>query len=351
MSKPFGIVSDTHHHNWSAFATTLSTGINSRLQIILDETDRAGDAVLAAGGRTLYHGGDLFHVRGNLAPSVLNPTIACYRRQIDKGLDVVLNAGNHDFEAKEGSDVSSAITALKGIGCKVINSPNYGSFDRMVVIPWIPSITALKAAIEYVDPVDRKDCDLLLHAPIDGTIKGLPDHGLTAEYLQKLGYRRVFAGHYHHHYDHGGGVYSIGALTHQSWSDLNSKAGFLVVNDEEVKWHSTRAPQFVQIDGATEKDDIPLIVDGNYVRITITTSKSSDVESVRQFLMDKGALGVVVLCEKATTGATRTGATYKAGTSVEQSITDYIKAQAHFKRTAELAVLCNDILTKVRAVA
>jgi DNA repair exonuclease SbcCD nuclease subunit len=348
--KPYGLISDTHGHNWSAFATTLPSGVNSRLQIILDETLRAAQAVKAAGGKTLYHGGDLFHVRGNLAPSVLNPTLACYR-EILHNVDVVINAGNHDLESKEAADVSSAITAFREIGCKVVNAPTYGAFDDMVVIPWIPSIIELKQAIERVDPVDRKDCDLLLHAPIDGTIKGLPDHGLSPEYLKDLGYRRVFAGHYHHHYDHGGGVYSIGALTHQTWSDLRSKAGFLIVDDKDVKWHSTRAPQFVEIDGSTDKDDVPLIVDGNYVRVTITSSKSSDVELMRQFLMDSGALGVVVLSEKTSAGVTRTATSYKAGTTIEASINDFIKAQPHFSKPAELAVLCNNILSKVRAVA
>jgi len=353
MEKPFGLISDSHHHNWSAFSTTLATGVNSRLQEILDETTRCAVEVKKAGGDTMYHGGDLFHVRGSIAPSVLVPTLDCYRHIIDDlGIRVVINAGNHDLEGKEASRVSSAITALEGIGCYVVNKPNYGSFDRMVVIPWIPNIEDLKKAIEHIDPIDRKDCDLLLHAPIDGVIPGLPDHGLTDAYLAGLGYRRVFAGHYHHHKDFGNGVYSIGNLTPQTWSDIGTKAGFLICTPTEVRWHKSHAPGFVEIDGATDPDEIPLIVDGNYARVKINSAKAADVEAMRQFLMDSGAKGVTVLQIKDPTAAVSMrvgGALLKAGATLEQSINDFIKAKG-FAREPDLAKVCQEILTNVRAV-
>lgn len=347
--KPFGVISDTHNHLWSAFATTLPSGINSRLQTTLDETRRAAGEVRFAGGSTLYHGGDLFHVRGSIAPSVLNPTLDCYRDIIKSGIQIVINAGNHDLEGKEASRVSSAITALEDVGCKVINRITYDATDRMVVAPWMPSVAALKAAIEAVDPIDRKDCDLLLHAPIDGVIRGLPDHGVSDTYLAGLGFRRVFSGHYHHHKDFGNGVHSIGALTQQTWGDVGSKAGFLIVTDAGVKWHAAHAPQFVEIDASVAPEDIPMIVDGNYAKITINSDKSSDVEATRQFLLDSGALGVIVLAEKAAPVSARAGGTYKTGATMEASLGDYIKTQP-FKRPAELSALCADILSKVRSI-
>lgn len=347
--KAFGLISDSHHHLWSAFATTLPGGVNSRLQGILDETKRCAAEVKAAGGDTLYHGGDLFHVRGSIAPSVLNPTMDCYREIIESGVQIVINAGNHDLEGKEATRVSSAITALEGIGCKVINQPNYGHFDHMVIIPWIPNIAQLKEAIEYVLPVDREGCDLLLHAPIDGVIPGLPDHGLDAGYLAGLGYRRVFAGHYHHHKDLGGNIYSIGSLTPQTWSDIGAKSGFLIVTDDGVKWHASHSPSFVEINSGTDPDEIPLIVDGNYVRVTITSSKSADVEAMRSYLTDCGAKGVIVLADTKAVPVTRAGgATLKAGATLETSIGDFIASNA-FKRQADLAMLCQDILTNVRS--
>ena len=117
----------------------------------------------------------------------------------------------------------------------------------MVIIPWIASIAKLKEAIEYVAPADRPGCDLLLHAPLDNVIPGIPDHGLEPSYLASLGFRRVFCGHYHHHAEPAPNVFSIGSLTGQTWSDIGAKAGFLIVTETEVNWRSTHAPSFVEI--------------------------------------------------------------------------------------------------------
>jgi DNA repair exonuclease SbcCD nuclease subunit len=355
MEKPFGLISDTHNHAWSAFAETLPTGVNSRLQQILDETVRAAVEVKRAGGDTLYHGGDLFHVRGSIAPSVLNPTRDCYKHIVQKlGVRVVINAGNHDLEGKEAARISSAITALEDVGCVVVNQPEYGRFDHMVVIPWIASIEKLKEAIEHVDPVDRAGTDLLLHAPVDGVIPGLPDHGLTAEYLASLGYRRVFSGHYHHHKPmEDGKVFSIGNLTPQTWSDVGTKAGFLVVAGDAVTWFKSHAPGFVEIDGTTDPDEVPLIADGNYVRIKTSSTKVADHEALRQFLTDAGAAGVTIIPVKDPASAPTAragGSILKAGATLEQSIGDFITAKG-FARAPDLSKLCAEILATVRSVA
>lgn len=333
--KPYGIISDTHNHGWSAFASVNEHGINTRLQYTLDETYRAGMAVLEAGGDTLYHGGDLFHVRGSIAPSVLNPTKDLYKKLIAKGLKIVLLTGNHDLEGRDTTRIGSAVTALEDVGCKVVSTNLSGLIadGNVIMVPWIQDIDELKSAIETAARSDVKGCDdldLIIHAPVDGVIPGLPDHGLSYKWLGEVGFRRVFSGHYHHHKDFGNGVYSIGALTHLNWGDVGSKAGFLIVSDEGVKWHASRAPSFVEIDGSTDPDEIPLIVDGAYVRAKLNTSKQHEIEAMRQHLLDCGALGVVILSQKeAPTAGTRTGAaaaSVKAGASIETSVADFIKS-------------------------
>jgi len=349
--KPFGIISDTHNHLWSAFSTTLPNGVNNRLQMILDETTRCAKEVKAAGGDTIYHGGDLFHVRGSIAPSVLNPTMDCYKAIIDGGMRIIINAGNHDLEGREASRVSSAITALEGIGCTVINEPTHT--DDMVVIPWIASLEQFKKTLEeYRDSVTNPaELDLLIHAPVDGVIPGLPDHGISGEYLADLGFRRVFSGHYHHHKEVVfSRVWSIGALTAQTWSDVNAKAGFLIVTDTDVKWRASRVPSFVEIDGTTDPAEIPLIAPGNYVRAKITSAKKSDVEALRAHLTDCGALGVTILEIKDTSIIPRTGGiAIKAGATLEQSIGDFIVASTTTADKARLQAMCADILTTVRS--
>jgi DNA repair exonuclease SbcCD nuclease subunit len=353
--KPYGIISDTHNHAWSAFATVNANGVNSRLQTILDETERCAQEVRAAGGKTIYHTGDLFHVRGSIAPSVLNPTKDLYKKLIMDGFEIVLLPGNHDLESKESTRLGSAVTSLEDIGCRVIHTAMQGlrdAGDRVIMIPWIQDIAQLKREIETARDSESKpgDVDLMIHAPIDGVIPGLPDHGLDAAWLGSIGFKRVFSGHYHHHKDFGNGVYSVGALSHHSWSDVNSKAGFLVVTDSNVRWFKSHAPAFVEIDASTDPADIPLIVDGNYARAKISSSNQKDVEDLRAYLTDCGAAGVTILHHKTAAATPRAGtALVKSGETLEASVGSYIKAQA-MRRPEDLATLCQDILSEAQAV-
>lgn len=351
MQKPYGIISDTHHHAWSAFSTTLPSGVNSRLQEILDETLRCAMEVGKAGGDTLVHAGDLFHVRGSVAPSVLNPTLALYKKLNEMGFKVIINAGNHDLEGRDANDLGSAITSLKEVGCTVVNEPTVFEKIGLMLVPYIGKVADLKAQLDKATTRDVSNFDLILHAGIDGVIKGLPNHGLDADYLAKLGFRRVFSGHYHHHKElvrHK--VWSIGALTHQTWGDIGTKAGFLVVYPEgQVRYSASHAPSFVEIDATVNPDDIPLIIDGNYVRAKVFSSKTKDIEELRTFLLNSGAKGVTIISQPAT-GHTRVGSTIKAGASLEASVSDYIKGGS-FGRAAELTALCGDILKEAREAA
>lgn len=350
----YGIISDTHHFDWSSFAKTDTYGVNSRLRMTLSETVRAAEAVRAAGGDTLFHGGDLFHVRGKISPSVLNPTLDTYKHIIKTiGVDITINAGNHDLQGDSAERLGSAITALEGIGCKVINSHTSGAAaaESVVMVPWFKRIEDLKVAIEYVLPSDRAGVDLILHAPIDGVIKGLPDHGLTPEYLAALGYKRVFSGHYHNHKKFDGEVYSIGALTHLTWSDVGSKAGFLIVTQDKVEWHASRAPQFIEIDESTDLDDLQLTADGNYIKAKISSDKSGDIEEMRRFLMeDCKAAGCVIFQQKTTVSKRGGVATVSASSTLENSVSSYITSKA-LPFEADLQRLCQEILTEARAVA
>lgn len=353
--KPYGLMADLHLHNWSAFATVEGDGVNSRLGMLLKDICRCAEETRKAGGDTVVVAGDMFHVRGSIAPSVLNPVMDCISSLIKGGIKFVILAGNHDLEGKESNRLGSAITALEGLGCKIVNTFDYGlrCMDRIVLIPWTPKISDLKALIEKArdaDP-DPSDIDLILHAPIDGVIPGLPDHGLTADWLGSMGFRSVYSGHYHHHKEFDHNVFSIGALAHHTWSDVGSKAGFLVVGSTGPKWFKSHAPEFVEIHGGTDPDEIPLLVDGNYVRAKINSTKTKDVEELRGYLESCNAKGVVILAQKEATASVREGgSTIKAGASLEVSVTDFIKAQG-YANADKLAILCQEILTDVRSAA
>lgn len=309
MKYPFGIISDTHNHNFSSFATILPNGLNSRLDYTLAEIQRAGEEVLKQGGDTLFHTGDLFHVRGNVCPSVQNPTKALFEELTEKGLNIILLAGNHDLESESASDLHNASTILDSInGVEVVSSRwVYRSVCKVAMLPWFESLDELRTNVaELIAEIsargDLSSYELMLHAPLNGVIPGMPDIGLTPEEVMEWGFKRVFFGHYHNHKSFEDKVFSVGATTHQTWGDIGSLAGFLIVGEDKVTHHKTLAPNFVAITGEDFEDmDAMLLMEkvvDNFVRLDLGLVSVETIEKCKKYLMDMGARGVIVRATK-----------------------------------------------------
>jgi DNA repair exonuclease SbcCD nuclease subunit len=369
MTRPYGLCSDQHLHAWSAFAGVAAGGINTRLQIILDELVRCATEVKAAGGDELVFAGDLFHVRGSIAPEVFNPAFDTIRDRIcrDLGMSVIAIPGNHDLAGKETTELGNAMQQLGTIdGFRVLTKTEIvrpmhmgGKPARqgMVIIPWHSSVGALKTEIyRAIDEMyeagkgSPADYDLIIHAPVNGVIMGIPDHGFDAQELKDFGFKRVFAGHYHDHKELVPGVFSIGATTHQTWSDPGTKAGFLIVHDDHVEYRASHAPSFVDIDATMDPDEMELAVDGNYVRVKIENATSSQVTQLRQELLDMRAAGVVVNVVSTARSTARTTSVSATATTLDQSVTEFVKTQA-LDNEAAVSANCLNILNKVRAAA
>lgn len=330
--KPYGLIADLHCHNWKAFAgINPATGLNTRLEAILSEIERCAREVKAGGGDIVYIAGDLFHVRGAVAPTVLNPTKhLLVRLNEELGTTFVILPGNHDMELRESSRIGNAIEALEGRGVFVVHGvANHGD---VVMVPWIEKIADLKKALEAI-PGTRIDKDLIIHAPIDGVIPMLPDHGLDADYLAGLGFCRVFAGHYHNHKDFGNGVYSIGAIAHHTWSDVGSKAGFLIVDYDGVKWHKSHCPDFVDITPHMDETEAELVSDRNFVRVRTHSTKTSEINALRAFFEKAGAKGIVIQHVRAPVVERPVGersTTVEAGASLEESVKVFVHGSGLF---------------------
>jgi hypothetical protein len=283
---PYALVSDLHCHSWSQFSQINAAGVNSRLQTILDELTRAAEILKAAGGSTLRVAGDLFHVRGTIQPSVFNPTFDTFKRIASEGIDIEIIPGNHDLEGVSADTLGNAMQQLDLIeGVEVICKPTLCE-DGTVMIPWIDGLDALRAAAA---PFAKKDRDLIIHAPLNGVIRGLPDHGLDPVDVSKWGFRRVFTGHYHNHTAPVPSVISIGATTHQTWSDPGTKAGFLLVYPDRYEFERSKAPSFVNIDNTNDMTDVP----GNYCRLRLQDIDEAELAKFKEELKAHGAAGIV----------------------------------------------------------
>lgn len=368
----YALMADIHLHPWSAFATTDANGVNSRLAGLLSEIKRAAHELHAAGGEVLIMAGDVFHVRGSVSPIVLNSlidTLAECHRLYQTQFHII--PGNHDLAGRDSERLGSAVTALSAPHVHVSADTveisgselfNEGAGGGAMLVPWYEKIDDLKAHIEQLHGeivaggAQLADYDLILHAPIDGVIEGLPAHGLTPDWLSQLGFRRVLSGHYHHHKQFNTGiapteVWSIGALGHLTWSDVNSRAGFLLLDTDNVRWRKSHLPQFIDLAqlAALDPEDVPLLVDGNYVRVKVEADKSKEVEKARQELMGMGARAVLVQAmpkavERIVAGAAPTVA---AGASLEVSVSDFIKGMTAVSNAAAVAAAAMDVLASV----
>ena len=353
--KPYVILSDLHFHGWSQFASTSADGVNSRLRGLVDEVRRAGKMLLESGGDTMFLAGDIFHTRGSVEPVVLNMVMDTFRELVRSGVTVVAIPGNHDLATKDTARLHNAAAALSDCGVEMVHTgsgevftnPTFGNSVRL--IPWHEDLATLRMHIEDYPASELSKTDLIIHAPVDGVIKGIPDHGIDPDWLATIGYRNVFSGHYHHHKKCAPGVYSIGALAHHTWSDVGTKAGFLLV-DDEVRWMKSHLPAFVDVLEGVDPDEIALMVDQNYARAKISGGSLKQVEELRTFLIDSGAKGVIIQTIKEPTKV-REGATVKSGESLQASVGSFVGKLGLDEETMKLvAKECDSILLEAEAI-
>lgn len=330
MTPPILIISDTHYHNWQYCSQTGPTGVNSRLADIIRATLEAVKHLRSKGGTKIIHCGDVFHVRGNIPPNVLNPVMDMYEAIVGSGIEVLAISGNHDLESNTYVKACSSVTALKHAGVQVMDQLNRVGIGRQIwhFLPWVPNVDELKRqAAALATKVVKGDNVLVIHAPLNGVIMGIPDHGLNPKDFEGLGYHTVFVGHYHNHkaFDFiGGKAYSVGALTHQTWGDADALAGYCLYYPDtgEVEHFETSAPRFVKVD---HRDvDTHMDVQDNYIKVVGGEyHHPSEIEEVRDAMIVRGAKSVQVEGLVTKPSVTR-AMTTSAAPSVESILSDWI---------------------------
>lgn len=343
--KLYGICSDLHFHNFSAFSEPAKPGIGSRLQSIADELVRAAEMVKGQGGGRLYVAGDIFHVRGSIQTEVMNVAHLAFAEVSNMGIEVRAIFGNHDIADRTGTWAGNAVSTLELAGVHCVSGVGYFGDDDVLMIPWVESVKELRKVLSDFGQ-SHPGADVILHAPLNGVLRGIPPTGLEPSQLEQLGFKRVFSGHYHNHVNFNDRVYSVGATTNQTWSDVGTKAGFLTVMPDSVVHHETQAPLFVDYDPAQ-----PEGVRGNFVRFKTKVSSQTEIAKFRHALEQLGAKGVVIHPIPDPNKGKRNGPTVQSGASLQQSIGDYVKAYKDYADPDTLSSYCLDILSEVESMA
>lgn len=338
MSKPILIFSDPHYHDFTQFSTINANGLNSRLADTLRATVEAYKYLEREGGKEAICAGDIFHVRGKVKPSVLNPTSELFRKlQFGAGKHTYAISGNHDLETDKSSTLNSSITALRDVGMQVwSDGPGSAIVGETSVtfVPWEPDLNKLRKYIATQHPAHLgRPSALVLHAPLNGVIKGLPDHGLTPDDFKDCKYDKVFIGHYHNHKSFKVGkceVISVGALTHQNFGDVDNLAGYLLWYPETgvVEHHTTSAPKFMRVfaddvaylDEDQCRDNYIKVVDGYY-------DDAAEIDAIKNGLILKGAKAVVVEGITKRPAVTRGTTSSSSAPTIHSILGDYVRRQ------------------------
>lgn len=344
---PYLLFSDVHFHNWSAFSYTNEEGVNSRLQYQIDELDRAYTALRAAGGKLAICAGDLFHVRGKMAPSVTNPVRDFFRKQDGLDMETVILSGNHDLEGNDADTLTSAVCVIQSKSTLAITEACQASVEPGIyMIPWRSDLGRLREEIKEVNEITAPESkvDLIIHAPMNDVLINIPNVGLNASEFVGMNFNRVFAGHYHAHKRLADNVYSVGATGHQTWSDPDTQAGWCLVYEDRVEFNASRQPQFMSLPLVYDEEDI-VEVDGNFIRADIEDPTPESMIALREYVVSHGAAGVTIRTLVGKKESTRDGGeTVSAVDSLDDSITKF----AVEKHSKQVAVECARILEEAR---
>jgi hypothetical protein len=147
-------------------------------------------------------------------------------------------------------------------------------------------------------------------------------------------------------------VYSCGALTHQTWGDIGTLAGHMIVDDTGVHHFENKAPKFLDYDISWDDDTAAEKSKGNFVRVRLGEADEDEIAIIRDHILGLGAKGCLVQAvavPKGTATARTASAAAKAPT-LNESVSEWIKNNAAASTAVEVEKLCSEILTEVKAV-
>ena len=358
----FVVMSDNHMHLWSAFSHENAQGLNNRLGHILDELDQCAATCVSNDADTVYGAGDLFHVRGVIPPSVINPLkerLEAIHRST--GVKFVLMPGNHDLEKNDSLKIGSATASLSSVpGVTVLDKPRYFQEHAVAMLPWRDKMDDLRndisdMAAKLGDQGWLADATLIIHAPLNGVIVGIPEKGFSAEELANYGFRRVIAGHYHNHKRFEGNIYSAGATTHQTWSDVDTLAGhMLVLQEQDAAIHiESEAPKFVKYDADWDDKVAMKQCGGNYVKVILGESSEKEIREVKEFIIGtlKAAACVIEATPDRKVAERGETAVVTSGQSIEDSVTAFVNSEEFTSDKADILAKAASIMRAVKAEA
>jgi DNA repair exonuclease SbcCD nuclease subunit len=239
-------------------------------------------------------GGDMFHIPDVLDTVTFQETYKKIEWLAKRSNQSAIIAGNHDMASgsNDGAQVST-VYATRNLRSTNLVVGRYGRvpMDDVVVhcIPYLQDHSAIDGAVRQVAENIKRDPKLqhlmLIHLGLDKAVNGPNEirvQGYSVDRLQKLGARKIFAGH-HHHPQTIGNLEVIGSPLQHNMLDRDDRRGLLIYDTETEGvlriWLS--GPRFFmyEIDSVKSFDKFKRDQDiyrGGYVRIMLMQGIASE---------------------------------------------------------------------------
>lgn len=324
--------SDLHIHPHRFGATSCTNGRSSRLQHCLDVLTETDGACVSLGAKARLFCGDLFHVRGQLKPSILNPVLDHFRFERGPGYIDLMLPGNHDMEMR--TDGEHALEALKPLPrMQVLDNFGYDVFEldkytgADVGIGWVgysPNVEELKQRVERVAAAKRVDqrqpwaTVFMLHHGVDGAMPDIPNMGFSPAHLPTDDFDVVLCGDYHNHKQLAENAWMIGAPLQHTFGDAGQTRGFMVLDIEKGQKTQARlveiphVPKFVTWD-SNGAAPLGSQLKNNFVRIR--SDDETKLEKMRTIVDGFGPAAVQCELVRSMAAITRSNVTLSMKTS------------------------------------
>lgn len=264
------IFSDMHFYNNPSKSYIMDTGRFSWFETQLHLAQSIFIQAEELHASTVIHNGDLFHEKTRINVGLYNTVWDFFKKQKDKGFEIILNTGNHDMYTR-------GISSLRPFSevAKVITEPTVikHGHTNLAFIPYGQVANNLKLP----DGIGMTNI-LFTHEDIAGLTYGVTDYVSGSPIKHQIfgDWDLVFNGHIHRPQGLAN-IMNIGSPMVQDWGEADERKRFIYLENSEWKSIPLYGPEFVTLDRLTDKLKRKLATNPvDFFRIDISSEQLSD---------------------------------------------------------------------------
>ena len=264
------VFGDSHFYANPSKSYIKSSGRSSWFQRQLDIAETIFNQAEDMGVKTIIHNGDLFHEKTRINIGLYTDVWQFFKKQSDKGFNIILNTGNHDLLTYN----DSALQPFSDI-CKVISEPTIIKTDdtNLVFIPYGQEEDNLEL------PTEISMFNILFtHTDISGLKYGPTDYesGAPLKYQLLSDWGIIFNSHIHKPQELNN-IVNVGSWLITDWGEVNENKRIILY--EKEKWESIpiNGPEFITLDRLTDKSKAKIATNSvDFFRIDVDSEQLID---------------------------------------------------------------------------